>query len=149
MAAMKPTLAAALKLLAAAMLLFATLAVPVKARASNAFPNVAVDAVAAPRATETSREVAALLALLRQSACRFERNGRWYDGERAADHLQRKLDYATGRGRTPVSSEQFIDAAASHSSFSGKPYRVQCGDAAPIPARTWFLASLKQLRTRT
>ena len=39
--------------------------------------------------SEAPREIAALLSLLRVSDCRFERNGRWYDGERAADHLQR------------------------------------------------------------
>ena len=130
---MKPTLAAALKLLALTMLLFAMLSLPTAV-------------FAAPAAAETSREVAALLSLLRGSTCRFERNGKWYDGERAAAHLQRKLDYATGRGRSPASSEQFIEEAATRSSFSGREYKVQCGDAVAMPARTWFLAALRQLR---
>ena len=149
----------ALKLLAATMLLFATLSVPPRAFAT-ASPATSASA-ATSRATvvmrgerpivlaagEASREIGALLSLLRVSTCRFERNGRWYDGERAADHLQRKLDYATGRGRVPASSEQFIDEAATRSSFSGREYRVQCGDAAPMSSRVWFLAALRQLRT--
>lgn len=98
-------------------------------------------------AQEAPREIAALLSLLRSSTCRFERNGRWYDGERAAEHLQRKLDYATGRGMAPASAEEFIEKAATRSSFSGREYRVQCGDAVAIPARTWFVAALKQLRS--
>lgn len=98
-------------------------------------------------ASEAPREIAALLSLLRVSTCRFERNGRWYDGEKAAAHLQRKLDYAVGHGSTPDSSERFIDEAATSSSFSGRPYRVQCGDATPIPAAAWFKARLKELRT--
>ena len=98
-------------------------------------------------ASEAPRELAALLALLRASPCRFERNGRWYDGEKAAAHLQRKLDYAVGRGQALGSTELFIDMAATRSSFSGRPYRVQCGEAAPMPAATWFMARLRELRT--
>ncbi len=98
-------------------------------------------------ASEAPREIAALLALLRASPCRFERNGRWYDGEKAAAHLQRKLDYAVGRGQALGSTELFIDMAATRSSFSGRPYRVQCGEAAAMPAATWFRARLRELRT--
>jgi len=113
---MRSTLAIALKLLAATMLLFASLAVPPRAFAlpSTTSATIVVQdgRPVVLAAGEASREIGALLSLLRNSTCRFERNGRWYDGERAAEHLQRKLDYATGRGRVPASSEQFIDEAA-------------------------------------
>lgn len=153
MPTMRSTLAVALKLLAASLLLFASLSVPPRAAwgASSFLPASTLvmqgGRQVALGAGETSREIGALLSLLRNSTCRFERNGRWYDGERAAEHLQRKLDYATGRGRVPESSEQFIDEAATRSSFSGREYRVQCGDGAPMPSRVWFLAALRQLRT--
>lgn len=139
MGSMKTTLSAALLLLASTLLLFAVLSVPSPVRAAPPRP--------VPVATaEAPREIAAMLALLRASPCRFERNGRWYDGARAADHLQRKLDYAVGRGMAG-SAEAFIDLAATRSSFSGRPYRVQCGDVPPVPARDWFLAVLADLRT--
>jgi hypothetical protein len=101
----------------------------------------------APSQDAVRREIAALLAQLRVSPCYFQRNGRWYGGERAADHLQRKLDYAIGRGRTVDSTEAFIDEAATHSSFTGRAYRVRCGDAEPVPAADWFRARLRELRT--
>lgn len=126
---------------------------PTQAAAAPAL--VAVQAATPPAATATTpvpaseapREIAALLSLLRVSPCRFERNGRWYDGAKAAAHLQNKLDHAVGRGIAPDSSERFIEEAASRSSLSGRPYRVKCGDAAPIPAATWFRARLRELRT--
>ena len=155
---MKTTLAAALRLLAVAMLLFAVLALPTRpvhaAPASEAStpPSLPIPGVAAAAAdkvpsSEAPREIAALLALLRASPCKFQRNGRWYVGTRAADHLQRKLDYAVGRGMTVGTTEAFIDQAATRSSFTGRPYRVQCGEVPAVPARDWFLAALKDLRT--
>src|SRR5688572_30123115 len=141
---MKTTLAAALRLLAVAMILFAVLAVPAPPAAAAAAATAAV-AEDVP-ARDAQREIAALLAFLRASPCRFERNGRWYVGERAADHLQRKLDYAVGRGMAGT-TEAFIDKAATRSSFTGRPYRVQCGDVPPVPARDWFRAVLEDLRT--
>ena len=96
--------------------------------------------------SEAPREIAALLSLLRVSPCRFERNGRWYDGERASAHLQRKLDYAVARGLPVGTTEQFIDAAATRSSLTGRAYAVQCGEAAPVPAAAWFRARLAELR---
>jgi hypothetical protein len=92
------------------------------------------------------REIDALLADLRTSGCRFERNGTWYDGDRAADHLQRKLAYADDADIP--STEAFIDAAATRSSFSGRAYRVQCGEAAPVESGIWFRGRLGALRQK-
>lgn len=97
-------------------------------------------------ASEAPREIAALLSLLRVSPCRFERNGRWYDAERAAAHLQGKLDHAIARGKAIGSTELFIDHAASASSVTGRIYQVQCGDDAKVPARAWFHGKLAELR---
>jgi hypothetical protein len=108
-------------------------------------PVAAADSRLVP-ASEAPREIAALLALLRASPCRFERNGRWYDGDRAADHLQRKLDYGIARGHAIGSTELFIEHAATASSFTGRPYHVQCGEEAKVPSKAWFLARLSTLR---
>ena len=98
-----------------------------------------------PAADQADREIGALIDGLRNSPCRFQRNGRWYDGERAAAHLRRKYDYARDRGRTG-SAEDFIERAASRSSFTGRPYRVQCGDDAAVDSGDWFRARLAALR---
>ncbi|MFY2762897.1 DUF5329 family protein [Arenimonas sp. MALMAid1274] len=91
------------------------------------------------------REVTALIAGLASSGCEFNRNGRWYDGPRAAGHLRRKYEHV--RKRTPLpDTETFIDLAATRSSLSGQPYRVRCGKSAPMESRPWFLARLAILR---
>jgi hypothetical protein len=93
-------------------------------------------------------EIEALFARLGDSACRFERNGRWHDAARAQKHLRRKYDYLVERDQVP-DTETFIDRAASRSSLSGKSYRVRCGDAAPVPSRDWFEVELARLRAAT
>ena len=89
------------------------------------------------------REVNALLAELRASACRFNRNGTWYGGADASQHLAKKYDYLRSR---LASTEQFIEKGASTSSMSGKAYLVQCGDAKALTSREWLTAELKVLR---
>jgi hypothetical protein len=80
---------------------------------------------------QTQREIQHLMDYIAGSQCRFIRNGKTYDAEAARAHIQRKYDHVRRRVRT---TEDFIDLAASRSSMSGDPYRVQCG------ARTWLCA---------
>ena len=143
---MRRSLQPSLLLLGATVLLFAVLAVPDAARAA---PAETSDAAAEPDigTSEAPREIGALLSLLRVSDCRFERNGHWYDGPRAADHLQRKLDHAVARRRAIPSAEAFIDGAATRSSFTGRAYHVRCGEAAVLTSAAWFHARLRELRT--
>ena len=91
------------------------------------------------------REITALIDGLRDSPCRFQRNGRWHDGARAAAHLRRKFDYVRDRGGVD-SAEAFIELAASRSSLTGRPYRVRCGDADAMDSGDWFRARLGMLR---
>jgi hypothetical protein len=81
---------------------------------------------AAERRSRMDREVQALLGELRASQCRFNRNGTWYDGADAAQHLAKKYDYLRARLEK---TEQFIAKGGSSSSMSGKAYLVQCGSA--------------------
>ena len=99
------------------------------------------DAVAGPEA----REIAALIQAVGNSGCRFWRNGRWYDGAEARDHLQRKYDRARKRGLAG-SAEDFIQRAASRSSLSGKPYRVRCPGQPEIDSQQWFRGVLRRIR---
>src|SRR5262252_281918 len=77
---------------------------------------------AAPTPPRVRAEIDALLSRLETSGCQFYRNGSWYSGQEAKNHLLRKLEYIEGR-TTIESTEQFIELAASKSSFSGKPYQ--------------------------
>lgn len=103
-----------------------------------------VPALAAPPPA-AEREIAALIAELGRSGCRFERNGTWYDAATARAHLQKKYDYLRKRDLVN-SAEQFIARGASESSMSGKPYRVQCAPQPATPAAAWFKQRLAAIR---
>lgn len=103
---------------------------------------------AAPTPPAVRAEIDALMAKMNASGCQFERNGSWHSALDARKHLLRKLDYIEKRRDTLPSAEQFIDVAASKSSFSGKPYRVKCGGAEPVPSRDWLNRELKALRAQ-
>src|SRR4249920_3113176 len=73
-------------------------------------------------------EVNALLAGIEASGCTFHRNGTWHDSKAAAAHLRDKYDYLAARDLI-VTTEDFIERAATRSSLSGQAYEVKCGDA--------------------
>ena len=90
-------------------------------------------------------EIDAVLAKLQSSGCQFDRNGSWHSSSEAKDHIQRKLDYLEGK-TTIQSTEQFIELAASKSSFSGKPYHVKCGTEAAVESQQWLSKQLGVMR---
>ena len=102
-------------------------------------------ASAAPTAAPVRAEINSLLTTLQTSGCQFSRNGSWYSGAEAKDHLLRKLDYFEGR-TTVQNTEEFIDLAATKSSSSGKAYQVKCGAAQPVESKQWLTAQLSVLR---
>lgn len=99
---------------------------------------------AAPDAAAQA-EIAGLMASL-DDACRFQRNGKWYDASDARKHLQRKYDWLLRRDLVDT-AEQFIERAASQSSMSGKAYRIACPGSAEQEAGPWFRARLQRLRS--
>jgi hypothetical protein len=103
-------------------------------------------ATAAPTPAPVRADIDTLLGKIVSSGCQFERNGSWHDAADARAHLLRKLAYIEKRRETLANAEQFIEVAASKSSFSGKPYRVKCGAAAPVPSSDWLNRELKALR---
>ncbi len=90
------------------------------------------------------REVAALLAFVANSHCSFIRNGSSYSGVAASAHLQSKLEYLERRDQVN-SAEEFIARAGSMSSFSGKPYKVNCDGKERLSA-DWLTEELLRLR---
>jgi len=93
----------------------------------------------------SEEEVTHLLVYLETSACRFNRNGAWYDNREAAAHLRQKYAYLLDKGRVS-SAESFIEDAASRSSISGQPYTVSCEGSAEVESSAWFRAELDRFR---
>ena len=102
-------------------------------------------AFASPTSPPVRAEIEALLARLESSGCQFHRNGSWHSPAEARSHLLRKLEYIEDRG-TVQSAEQFIEIAASKSSWSGKPYSVQCGAEAAVDSQQWLRRQLAIFR---
>lgn len=90
------------------------------------------------------REVAALLSFVGQSRCTFIRNGKTYKAVDAKNHLELKLKYLIEQNRVS-SAEEFIEKAGTESSFSGKPYLVDC-DGNVQASADWLKDELRLLR---
>ena len=90
-------------------------------------------------------EIEHLLGYLAISDCMFNRNGKWYAGVQAVEHLRHKYDYLLKKDLV-TTAESFIELAATRSSVSGKPYLVRCGSAAPMESGEWFRKELERFR---
>jgi len=99
---------------------------------------------AAPSAV-AEQEIQHLLVYLGKSGCEFNRNGDWHPAGKARAHLERKHS-ALLRRKWTGSAEDFISAAASKSSVSGKPYLVRCLKSGTTPSKVWFRAELVRYR---
>lgn len=104
-------------------------------------------ALAGPTPAPVRAEIEALLGRITASNCQFERNRSWHQAAEARAHLLRKLAYIEKRSETITRTEQFIEHAASKSSFTGRPYRVRCGDGEPVESRAWLTRELQALRS--
>ncbi|MFZ6751560.1 DUF5329 domain-containing protein [Undibacterium sp. Ren11W] len=93
----------------------------------------------------TTQEIAQLFSYLENSACQLQRNGTWYDAKAASAHLQKKYQYLLDKNLI-VSSESFIQQAATASSMSGNAYQVKCPNAAIVDSASWFRNELIRYR---
>lgn len=110
------------------------------------FVAASFQAGAEPVTAAVRAEIETLLGKLAASGCEFNRNGSWHSGTEAKAHLLRKLEYLEDNGRVET-TEQFIELAASQSSFSGQPYQVKCGEAAAVNSREWLTTELASIRS--
>ena len=76
----------------------------------------------------------------------FIRNGREYDGKKAAEHLRDKWEWKKDEIRT---ARDFIRIAASGSSLSGKPYVIRFADGREVKSADFFTAELEKLEAKT
>lgn len=124
---------------------------PWLARLGFAFGSVVLSAGVPCRAAELSAtskaEINTLLDRLGESGCEFNRNGTWYDAEKARAHLARKLDYLVDK-KLIANTEQFIALAGTKSSISGKDYLVRCANEPPSSSAVWLTKELKAVRAK-
>ena len=96
--------------------------------------------------TSVQIEVNFLLGYLEGSGCEFYRNGTWHDSKAAEAHLRDKYKYLVARNLINT-TEEFIDRAATESSFSGQPYEVRCNGGATVTSNQWLRNELARVRT--
>ena len=94
---------------------------------------------------ERDASIAGLLQAVGASGCHFMRGGSAYSSAQAQEHLSKKYEYMAARDML-VSTEDFIDKAATRSSMSGEPYAIRCGEAAAQKSADWMRARLKAMR---
>jgi hypothetical protein len=95
--------------------------------------------LAASRPAEEQVKIDWLLAEIKSSDAVFIRNGKEYDGEKAAAHVKSKLWWAGKRVQT---AREFIVGVASHSEETGKPYEIRTKDGSQRPLEKWLLERL-------
>lgn len=95
--------------------------------------------------TNVQVEVNFLLGYVEGSGCEFYRNGTWHDSKTAQAHLRDKYKYLAARNLI-ATTEDFIERAATKSSFSGQPYAVRCNGGAAVPSGQWLRAELARFR---
>jgi len=116
----------------------------VKASSAVLFLILSICAISYADVPENQKpEVTHLLEYVRTSDCKFERNGKLYDGERAYKHIHGKYEYFAD---DITSTESFIEYAATKSMMSGRYYMVRCGDSAPEKLADWLNGELKRYR---
>jgi hypothetical protein len=106
---------------------------------------LAGSAMAAPLPAAERADVIAVLDKLAASTCQFQRNGDWYSGTQAKDHLLRKLAYVE-KNASIKTALQFVEVAATKSSSSGDAYQVRCGQAVAQPSAVWLTQQLLAIR---
>lgn len=95
---------------------------------------------------DAKQEIAHLFTHLKASGCEFNRNGTWYNAEKAVAHLNQKYEYLLGKNLI-FTTEDFIELAATESSKSHKAYLVKCGKNESKSA-AWFKEELANYRSK-
>ncbi|MDX1508576.1 MAG: DUF5329 domain-containing protein [Woeseiaceae bacterium] len=95
------------------------------------------------RADEAAAEIEHLLQAIGSSDCTFVRNGKQHSAEAAEQHLRMK--YRRGK-RYADTTEHFIDRLATASSWSKKPYMIECPGDDPAPTGIWLHLRLSEYR---
>ncbi len=93
----------------------------------------------------TQVEVEYLLEFVGRSGCDFSRNGTWHDSKAAQSHLRDKYNYLVAFNLINT-AENFIERAATGSSFTGQPYQVSCHGGIKMTSNRWLHEELARFR---
>ena len=102
------------------------------------FPGIA-------QASDAAAEIEYLVSTVGASDCTFIRNGKRHTAEDAEDHLRMK--YRRGK-KYASTTEDFIAYLASASSWTKKPYYIECAGNEAVPTGDWLTAHLDEYRNR-
>ena len=100
---------------------------------------------AEPPAT-VQAEVNFLLGYVEGSGCAFYRNGTWHNSKEGQAHLRDKYKWLAARNLINT-TEDFIERAATESSFTGLAYKVKCNGGPTITSNQWLRDELIFIRT--
>jgi uncharacterized protein DUF5329 len=106
---------------------------------------VSAQSVQAQADTNAQIEINFLLGYIGGSGCEFYRNGTWHDAQAAQAHLKDKYRYLIARGLV-ATAEDFIEKAATKSSFTGEPYQVRCNGGVSVTTQIWLGQELVRFR---
>lgn len=95
-------------------------------------------------APAAEREIRSLLDAFEKSGLQFERNSKIIPNADASKWLRQKWER---RRRHILSTENFIDHVADHSSETKQPYVLVAPDGKRIQSSSWFREQLGRLRT--
>jgi len=88
-------------------------------------------------------EIDYLLTTIGSSNCIFIRNGTRHSAENAESHLRMKY----GKARRYIDdADEFVTKLASESSWTGKPYTLDCPDMETKTTKIWLLEKLAEYR---
>lgn len=107
---------------------------------------VATPAMADP-GIAAGAEIEHLLGFLANSGCEFQRNGKWFNSQKARDHLRKKYEYLLEKDLVQ-SAEHFVERAATGSSRSHNAYKVRCAGLSEVTSATWLTEELARYRSR-
>lgn len=88
-------------------------------------------------------EVDYLLKQVAESACQFNRNGSWYPGAEAVEHIRNKYEHFRDRIH---STEEFIAFSATKSLMTGREYQVRCSGKEAMATEQWLRELLERYR---
>ncbi|WP_444934160.1 DUF5329 family protein [Microbulbifer sp. ANSA003] len=89
------------------------------------------------------KEINHLIEFVSTSECTFIRNDSEHTSQEAVEHMEKKYKYFSNK---IDSAEDFIKLSATKSTFSGKPYHIQCTDKPKEASQQWLLDELARYR---
>ena len=98
----------------------------------------------APANTFTEKKKIEMLIQMVQEniATQFYRNGTWYSGKTAAEHLQLKLGKA---GSSIKTAHDFIEKLATSSSMTGEAYKIKLPNGTILLSKVYFESKLIEI----